>query len=71
MIYKIESSNISMIDYDVNNLTLTVYFKDGSVYDYYPIYEKQVMDFSESKSKGKWFNENIRKNKSVGSKKVK
>ena len=71
MIYKIESSNISMIDYDVNNLTLTVYFKDGSVYNYYPIYEKQVMDFSESSSKGKWFNEHIRKNKSLGSEKVK
>ena len=71
MMYQINSSNISMIDYDEDNLTLAVYFKDGSVYNYYPIYEKQVIDFSTATSKGRWFNEHIKKNKSLGSKKIK
>ena len=71
MIYKINSSNISMIDYEPNDLTLTVYFKNGNVYNYYPIYENQVMDFSSATSKGRWFNQNIRNNKSLGVKKIK
>lgn len=71
MIFKVNSSHISMVDYDIDNLTLTVYFKDGSVYNYYPIYENQVLDFDAATSKGTWFNENIRKNKSIGSKKIK
>lgn len=71
MIFKVNSSNLSMIDYDVDNLTLTVYFKDGSVYNYYPIYESQMLDFNNSESKGKWFNQNIRGNKTLGTKKIK
>jgi hypothetical protein len=69
--FKVDSTNISMVDYDPDNLTLTVYFKDGSVYNYLPIYESQVMDFNTSKSKGSWFNQNIRKNKTISTKKVK
>ncbi len=71
MIYKVESSNISYVDYDPDNLTLTVYFKSGDVYNYYPIYESQILDFDQAESKGKWFNQNIRKNKSLGFKKIK
>ncbi len=70
MIYKINSSNISMIDYDIDNLSLSVYFKDGSAYKYYPIHENMVIEFDQSASKGRWFNENIRKNKSLGFKKI-
>lgn len=71
MIFKVNSSHISMVDYDADNLTLTVYFKDGSVYNYYPIYESQMLDFNAAASKGRWFNQNIRGNKSLGSKKIK
>jgi len=71
MLFKVESSNISMVDYEPQDLTLTVYFNNGSVYNYYPIYEHQVLEFSSSASKGKWFNKNIRGNKSLGGKKIK
>ena len=71
MIYKVNSSNISMVDYNLDNLTLTVYFKDGSVYNYSPVYQSQVLDFDAAESKGKWFNQNIRKNKTISTKKVK
>ncbi len=71
MVYPIKSSNISMVDYDIDNLKLTVYFKNGSVYEYYPVYEKYVLDFVKAPSQGRWFNENIRKNKSLGFKKIK
>jgi hypothetical protein len=39
------------------------------VYEYYPFYENQLKYFLESESKGKWFLENVKKNKSIRYKK--
>jgi len=71
MEYKIESTHINLIIYYVNTLTLRVNFTTGSVYDYYPFYENQLQEFIASKSKGTWFNVNIKKNKSIRFKKIK
>ena len=70
MEYIINSSHIIKIDYDQANLNVTVYFNGGSVYNYYPFYENQVKYFLESDSKGKWWNKNIKKNRSIRYKKI-
>ena len=67
---QVNSSHIDKINYEMNNPILTVYFKGGSVYNYYPVYESQVLELLESNSKGDWFNKNIKNNPSIRFKKT-
>ena len=57
------------VEYDQVNLNLTVYFKSGAIYDYYPFYENQYADFLKADSKGSWFTKNVKNNKSIRFKK--
>jgi len=63
--HEINSSHIISVDFDANELHLYVYFKGGSVYRYMPFYESQLNSFMSSDSKGKWFSDNIKNNKSI------
>ena len=67
--YNINSTHIKYVVYHRNELHLDVYFNDGTVYEYYPFYENQLKNFLNSDSKGKWFLENVKKNKSIRFKK--
>lgn len=71
MEHKIDSSNISQISYNKDTSILTVFFKNNTVYEYHPVFKQQIDDFLISESKGKWLNENIKKNKTVSVKKIK
>jgi hypothetical protein len=70
MHYDINSTHIKSVFYDQQNLKLKVNFSNGSVYEYYPFYENQLKSLNESQSKGLWFNENVKKNKSIRFKKI-
>jgi len=63
--HQINSSHIISIEFHPNELHLIVYFKGGSVYRYMPFYESQLNNFLSSESKGKWFVDNVKNNKSI------
>jgi len=62
---KVESSNIAEIGYDLPTLTLQVKFHNGSLYNYWPIGKYTYDRFMSSKSKGIFFNQNIKNAKGI------
>ena len=67
---QIGSSNLNSVTYNHSQRTLIVEFKGGAEYSYSPFYESSFDQLLKAPSKGKWFNENIRKNKSYVVKKI-
>lgn len=65
MEYPIDSTHIEKVDFDEDKKELTVYFKDKSIYYYFPFYQNQLNDFLKAESKGKYFNQYIKKNKAI------
>lgn len=63
--HEINSSHISHVEFYPKDLHLIVYFKKGGVYRYMPFYESQLKSLLESESKGKWFTDNVKNNKSI------
>ncbi len=63
-----QSSNIRSAGFEDG--ILEIEFKQGSVYQYAPVSEKQYHDFLIAESKSKWINENIKKNSSIKFKKI-
>ncbi len=59
-VVSVDSTVIEVIEYDSSTETLTVKFKNGSVYEYYGITKKMFEDFAVSPSKGRFFHRNIR-----------
>lgn len=70
MQHNINSSHIKSVFYEQEALKLRVNFNNGSIYEYYPFYENQLKQFTESTSKGTWFKDNIKNNKSIRFKKI-
>lgn len=56
----IASSTIYGVDYDSENMILTVYFRDGKNYVYHGVPEMVYKQFLNSPSKGKYYNLYIR-----------
>lgn len=67
---KIKSSNIKSIGYDIDNFTLEIEFKGERVYRYHPISKYMWNKFLEAKSKGHYFNEQIRFNTRINCEEV-
>jgi len=59
---EVNSSTIESFAYLVKDRTLTIYFKSGSVYDYFDVDEDSFKSFLNSKSAGKALNHFIKDN---------
>lgn len=59
----IDSTNIKEVEYFPETSTLTVVFKNGSVYDYLDVSVQDYISLLYSSSKGKHFAEHIRTKK--------
>jgi len=57
---KVESSNLSRVQYDPENQQLVVEFKSKKVYEYENVSEEEHYDLVNAPSVGKYFNENIK-----------
>lgn len=57
---RVESSNILGFDYNKKTWTLTVHFKNGSVYDYQKVEPPTVLDVLLADSVGSEFNRLIK-----------
>ena len=62
---KVTSSNIDAVSHDEETNTLTVKFHSGAIWNYKPITRVGYMQFLNAESKGKYFNENIKKNDNI------
>ena len=58
----VNSSNVKEVGYKRDDNTLRVKFKSGASYDYFHVPEKLHRQMMGSQSKGKFLNENIKKN---------
>lgn len=58
--YKVKSTNIKQIGYNVDSKKMRVRFKDGSAYDYHAVSEDVFDDCLKAKSKGKYLKEKIK-----------
>ena len=65
-----KSKAIKTISYDSTRKDLTIKFKSEKQYVYTPVSEDLVNRMSESSSKGKFFNENIKDNPMITCMKV-
>ena len=57
----VDSSNIGLIGYDEQSATLTIQFKDNSVYEYYDVPQYKYDSLMADSSKGSYANKNIYK----------
>jgi len=55
----INSSNLGSASFDTENETLTVTFKNGSIYEYYKFPWSNFVKFRASESQGKFFSSQI------------
>jgi hypothetical protein len=55
----VQSSNIYAIGYDSENGTLTIEFKDSSIYEYYEVPEYVYNELMSASSHGKYAHQNI------------
>ena len=65
-----KSKAIKTISYDSSRKDLTIKFKSEKQYVYTPVSEDLVNSMSQSPSKGKFFNENIKDNPMITCMKV-
>ena len=65
-----KSKAIKTISYDSSRKDLTIKFKSEKQYVYTPVSEDLVNSMSQSTSKGKFFNENIKDNPMITCMKV-
>ena len=61
IICEIDSSNLSMSEYDSETQKLLTTFKNGAVYEYDEVPHKIFAQFRLAESQGKFFNQNISK----------
>lgn len=54
------SSNISLLRYDSNAMTLEVSFHNGGVYQYFDVPHHEWESFVAAESKGKFLHDNIK-----------
>lgn len=54
------STNIAAADYDAETQSLTITFKNQSVYRYYPIHPQTAQLLAQAESPGKFVNQNIK-----------
>jgi hypothetical protein len=64
------SSRIKSIGYDYDNRTLEVEFQKGGIYQYWPISPSGWESFMKSGSKGSFFEQHIKNDKSINHKKL-
>jgi KTSC domain-containing protein len=67
---KVESSHIVSIGWSANKF-MTVEFRGGAVWAYYPVTDIAYNEFKDSDSKGQWFDLNIKKNTTISTFKLK
>ena len=60
--YSVDSSNISNVEYDPDNLVLRVTFKNGGKYEYEGVLQEVVDEMLSASSVGSYFHSNIRMN---------
>lgn len=65
-----KSTNISEIGYDETTKTIEIKFKHGGLYQYSPISLLTYISFLRARSKGEFFNKNIKNNTSLKFKKI-
>ena len=65
-----ESSNIKSFRYAKNVKVLQVAFKNEQAYEFGNVLPKMFEAFKKAESKGKYFNQNFRNNKSIPYKKL-
>ena len=56
----VHSSTLASVGYDVTTLLLELEFRSGAVYQYLGAPHRVYRDLIEAKSKGRYFNQNIR-----------
>jgi len=60
-----KSSVIKSLTYDENRKDLTVSFKSGKLYVYTPVSQQFFNKLQNAKSKGRFFNKNIKNNEAL------
>ena len=56
----VKSSNLAGISYEPNQQVLTVWFLNGSIYNYYDVPQSTWVSFQNADSKGKYLAANIK-----------
>lgn len=67
----VKSTNIKSIGYDESTSVLEVEFNNGSIYQYSPLLNSGYQSLMSAKSKGVFFNENIKNNETIRVTKIK
>jgi hypothetical protein len=57
----VESSNLAAIAYDPESAVLEVEFQNGGIYQYFGVPLFVYQDLCSAASKGRYFNENVKK----------
>lgn len=64
-VHDVDSSNVARIGHSAEHSVLRVVFKNGAVYDYAKVTEKQYIALGVAESKGKFINAHIKPNHTV------
>jgi hypothetical protein len=56
----VESTTLASAGHDANSATLELQFRSGAVYRYFAVPQRVFEDLLQAKSKGLYFNQNIR-----------
>ncbi len=57
----VQSSNLSSVGYDANNMVLEIEFNSGGIYQYFGVPEHIFNELMSAGSKGTYFDQNIKK----------
>lgn len=57
----VQSSNLSSVGYDANNMIIEIEFNNGGVYQYFGVPEHIFNELMSAGSKGVYFDQNIKK----------
>ena len=57
----VQSSNLASVGYDSDNMVLEIEFLKGGIYQYSNVAEQIYNDLINASSKGKYFDQNIKK----------
>ena len=61
----VKSSNVAEMGYDPKAQTLQVLFKNGGLYDYHPVTQREYNELTAADSIGRHLHQNFVKNKAI------
>lgn len=56
----VESTNVASVGYDPSTMTLEVEFRNGSLYEYFDVPEREFQQLVSASSIGTYLNQNIK-----------